>query len=152
MNIVAADPHARVLTEDEVVALLGEPIVMHLGMVDETGWPVVNPVWHLFEDGVFLLVVGTTSHKARLLRASRRAYFTVDTGGAAGTARGVRGRAEARVVDRDVDRSVDVTRRELLKYTGTDIGAYAEEMLKWARDGELSVVELRPSQLRAFSY
>ena len=69
MKIVAADPDARVLTEDEVVALLREPIVMHLGMVDEKGWPVVNPVWHVFEDGVFRVVIGKTSHKAKVLRA-----------------------------------------------------------------------------------
>src|SRR5262245_9293046 len=65
MKIVAADPYARVLTEDEVMALLREPIVMHLGMVDEKGWPVVNPVWHVFENGVFRIVIGTTSHKAK---------------------------------------------------------------------------------------
>jgi hypothetical protein len=79
MNIVAADPTARVLSEDEVLALLGEPIVMHLGMVD-------------------------------------------------------------------------VCRKGLLKYTGTDKDSYANEMLKWARDGSMSVVELTPSQFRAFSY
>lgn len=152
MNIVAADPHARVLTEDEVVALLGEPIVMHLGMVDEEGWPVVNPVWHVFEDGMFRLVVGKTSLKAKLLRATRRAYFTVDRGGAPGSARGVRGRANVRVVDGDVDRAVDVCRKELLKYTGTDKGSYAEEMLTWARRGDMSFVELTPAQFRAFSY
>lgn len=151
MNIVSADPHARVLTEDEVVALLREPIVMHLGMVDDAGWPVVNPVWHLFEEEVFRLVVGRTSHKAKCLGATGRAYFTVDKGGVAGDTRGVRGRADVRVVD-DVARAVDVTRKGLLKYTGTDEGAYAEEMLKWARDGELSVIELVPAQFRAFAY
>ena len=151
MNIVAADPHARVLTRDEVLALLAEPVIMHLGMVDEHGWPVVNPVWHLFDDGVFTLVVGKTSLKAKLLRATRRAYFTVDKGGTSGDTRGVRGRADVRVVE-DVGRAIEATRRELLKYTGTDKGAYAEEMLGWAHDGDLSIVELRPSQLRAFAY
>ncbi|MGH7309244.1 MAG: pyridoxamine 5'-phosphate oxidase family protein [Candidatus Rokuibacteriota bacterium] len=152
MNIVAADPHARVLSEDEVVALLGEPIVMHLGMVDEKGWPVVNPVWHVFENGVFHLAIGKTSHKAKVLRATPRAYFAVDRGGAPGSTRGVRGRASVRIVDGDVDRAVDVCRKELIKYTSTDKGAYAEEMLTWARGGDMSIVELTPSQYRAFSY
>jgi nitroimidazol reductase NimA-like FMN-containing flavoprotein (pyridoxamine 5'-phosphate oxidase superfamily) len=152
MKIVAADPDARVLTEDEVVALLREPIVMHLGMVDEKGWPVVNPVWHVFEDGVFRVVIGKTSHKAKVLRATRRTYFTVDTGGAADDARGVRGRATVQFVEGDVDRAVDVSRKALLKYTGTDKGAYAEEMLSWARAGRTSVVELTPTQFRAFAY
>jgi hypothetical protein len=152
MNIVAADPHARVLSEDEVVALLAEPVVMHLGMVDDKGWPVVNPVWHVFENGVFRIAVGKTSHKAKVLRANRRAYFTVDRGGAPGSTRGVRGRAGVQIVDGDVDRAVDVCRKGLIKYTGTDQGAYAEEMLAWARGGDMAVVELTPSQFRASSY
>jgi len=152
VNIVAADPHARVLSAAELLALLGEPIVMHLGMVDGTGWPLVNPVWHVFAYGVFRLVVGKTSRKASLLRADQRAYFAVDKGAAAGQARGVRGRANVRVIDDDVDFAVEVCRKGLLKYTGTDKDSHAEEMLKWAHGGDMSVVELAPSQFRAFSY
>jgi hypothetical protein len=40
----------------------------------------------------------------------------------------------------------------LIKYTGTDKGTYAEEMLAWARDGDMVIVELTPSQFRAFAY
>ncbi len=120
-------------------------------MVDESGWPLVHPVWHLFEGGVFRLVVAKTSHKARVLRANQRAYFTVDTG-SGGHARGVRGRAKVRVIDGDVDLAIDVCRKDLLKYTGTDSGAFAEDMLNWARSGDLSVVELTPPGFGAFSY
>jgi hypothetical protein len=152
MRIVAADAMARVLSEAEVRALLAEPIVMHLGMVDAAGWPLVNPVWHVFEDEVFRVAVGSTSHKARVLRATPRAYFAVDAGGASGEARGVRGRAGVRVIEGDIGRAVDVTRKGLLKYTGTDRGDYAEQLLTWAREGGMAVVELTPEQFRAFSY
>ena len=152
MNIVAVDPHARVLSEQEILALLREPIVMRLGMVDGHGWPVVMPVWHVFEGGVFRIVAGKTSHKANVLRANQRAYFTVDTGGASGDARGVRGPANARVIDGDASLAVDVARKGLLKYTRTDKDSYAEEMLKWARDGGVSVVELTPVRFGAFGY
>jgi hypothetical protein len=152
MKIVAADPMARVLSESEVAALLAEPIVMHLGLVDAGGWPVVNPVWHVFEDGVFRVVVGRASHKATLLRASPRAYYAVDEGGAGSEARGVRGRASVRVIDDDVALAVDVCRKGLLKYTGTDRDGYAAELLKTAREGGMSVLELTPSLVRAFAY
>jgi hypothetical protein len=121
-------------------------------MVDGKGWPLVNPVWHVFEDGVFRLIVGTDSAKATRLRVDRRAYFTVDTGAASGTARGVRGRATARVIDGNVDLAVDVCRKELVKYTGSDTGPHAEELLKWASSGEMSVVELTPQRFAAFGY
>ena len=151
MNIVAVDPHARVLSQEEVVALLQEPLLLRLGMVDEGGWPLVHPVWHLFEGGVFRLLVGRMSHKAKVLRANQRAYFTVDTT-AGEHARGVRGRANVRVVDGDVGQAVDVCRKELLKYTRTDTGSFAEEMLKWAGSGDMSVVELTPLRFGAFRY
>jgi hypothetical protein len=152
MNIVAVDPQARVLSEDEILALLREPIPLRLGMVDGKGWPVVMPVWHVFEGGVFRVAVGKTSHKANLLRQNQRAYFTVDTGGAYGDTRGVRGRAKTRVIDGDVGLAIDVARKGLLKYTGTDKGPHADEMVKWAHDGGMSVLELTPLRFGAFSY
>ena len=152
MQIVSVDPQARVLSEEEVLALLREPILMRLGMVDGTGWPLVMPVWHVYEAGVFRVAAGNTSHKASVLRKNPRAYFTVDTGGNYGETRGVRGRASVRVIDGDVQLAVDVARKGLLKYTGTDTGPYAEEMLKWAREGGMSVVELTPLRFGAFSY
>src|SRR5262245_15755440 len=120
MQIVAADPTVETLSEVEVRALLQEPIVMHLGLVDAAGWPLVNPVWHVFDDAAFRVVVGKASHKAKLLRAAPRAYFSVDKGGAGSDTRGVRGRASVRVVDGDVALATDVSRKALLKYTGTD--------------------------------
>lgn len=148
---MAADPKVSVLTEDEVRVLLGEPLVMHLGMVDRQGWPLVNPVWHVFENEVFRVVVGRASHKVTVLRATPRAYFAVDTGASADT-RGVRGRASVRVIDDDIPLALDVCRKALLRYTGTDRDEYARQMLQWARNGDMSVVELTPSVFRAFRY
>jgi Pyridoxamine 5'-phosphate oxidase len=152
VKIVGVDPQARVLSEDEVLALLREPIPMRLGMIDGKGWPMVTPVWHVFERGLFRVAAGTTSHKVNVLRANQRAYFTVDTGGNYGDARGVRGRATVKIIDGDVDLAIDVARKGLLKYTGTDKGPVADEMLEWARAGGMSVVELTPLRFGAFSY
>ena len=152
MNIVSVDPQARVLSEEEVLTLLREPIPMRLGMVDEKGWPLVMPVWHVFDGLVFRVAVGKASHKANVLRKDPRAYFTIDTSGNVGETRGVRGRAGVRVIDGDVGLAIDVARKGLVKYTGTDTGSYADEMLKWARDGGMSVVELTPLRFGAFGY
>src|SRR5262245_56224988 len=122
---------------------------MRLGIVDGKGWPVVTPVWHVYERGIFRIATGTTSHKANVLRANQRAYFTVDTGGNYGDARGVRGPATARIIDGDVGLAIDVARKGLLKYTGTDKGSYADEMLKWANEGGLSVAGRTPVGLGA---
>jgi nitroimidazol reductase NimA-like FMN-containing flavoprotein (pyridoxamine 5'-phosphate oxidase superfamily) len=150
MKIVAADPRAAVLSEDQLLALFTQPVVMHLGIVDGKGWPVVNPVWFVYEHGVFRLVIGRTSHKAKVLRANPRAYFCVDTAGE--DTRGVRGRARVLMLEGDRELAVDVARKALLKYTGTDTDEYAQEMLGWARDGQMTVVELATAEFRAFQY
>ena len=151
MNIVAVDPQARVLSEGEILALLKEPIPMRLSMVDGHGWPLVMRVACLRGRRL-----SRRSRKefpqGQVLRANPRAYFTVDTGGAHEQTRGVRGRATVRIVDGDIGLAVDISRTGLLKYMGTDSDSYADEMLKWARDGEMSVVELTPLRFGAFSY
>jgi nitroimidazol reductase NimA-like FMN-containing flavoprotein (pyridoxamine 5'-phosphate oxidase superfamily) len=151
VEIVAADPKASVLSEAEVRGLLAEPLLMRLGMVDADGWPLVHPVWHVFEGERFRVAVARRSHKATVLRASRRAYFTVDTD-AEGESRGVRGRADVQVVDGHADLAVEISRKTLLKYTGTDQDAYARQMLGWAAAGDMSIVELSPRRFAAFSY
>ena len=45
-----------------------------------------------------------------------------------------------------------MARKGLLKYTGTDKGPYADEMLKGANTGGMSVAELTPLRFGAFSY
>jgi hypothetical protein len=57
-----------------------------------------------------------------------------------------------RVIDGDVPLSVDVCRKGLLKYTSTDRDSSADEMLKWARGGDMSVLELTPARFVAFAY
>jgi nitroimidazol reductase NimA-like FMN-containing flavoprotein (pyridoxamine 5'-phosphate oxidase superfamily) len=151
VEIVAADPKASVLSEAEVRGLLAEPLLMRLGMVDADGWPLVHPVWHLFEGERFRVAVARRSHKATVLRASRRAYFTVDTD-AEGESRGVRGRADVHVVDGHADLAVEISRKTLLKYTGTDQDDYARQTLGWAAAGDMSIVELSPRRFAAFSY
>jgi len=44
-----------------------------------------------------------------------------------------------RIIDGDVSLAIDVARKALVKYMGTDTGPYADEMLKWARDGSISL-------------
>jgi hypothetical protein len=152
MDIVPADPQARPLSREEAVALLNGPILLRLGFADAAGWPVVHVVWHLFEDDRFRLAIHRASRKAALLRRDPRVYFTVDTGSGGEPVRGVRGRARARVIDGDVDLAVDVTRKTLRKYLGTDSGEIAEGLLGLARSGEASVVELTPTRFAAWAY
>jgi hypothetical protein len=152
MKIIAADPDARALTEEEILLFLERPHLVRLGLVDERGYPVIYPMWFVFKDDRFWMCTARNSRKARLLRASPHAYFSVDIGEAGRAPRGVRGRAEATLHDDDPDQAVEVTRCALIRYVGTTKGLMAETFLGAARRGETSVIELAPHHYASWSY
>ena len=150
MNISAADQDTRLLTQAEVIELLQTPELLRLGFVDSAGWPVVHPVWFLYEGDRLWTTIGTDSLKARRLREDGRAYFTIDSQ-AEGNIRGVRGRARA-TVGEDRERTIELQRALLQKYLGSEEGLIAEALLRDAQDGSSAVLELEPLKYLAWGY
>lgn len=150
MNISAADQDTRLLTQAEVIELLQTPELLRLGFVDSAGWPVVHPVWFLFEGDRLWTTIGTDSLKARRLREDGRAYFTIDSQ-AEGNIRGVRGRARATVRE-DRERTIELQRALLQKYLGSEEGPIAEALMRDAQDGSSAVLELEPVKYLAWGY
>ena len=151
MENVKADPHARALTQSELDKLLSEPHMMRLSFLDKEGWPMVHPVWFLWEDGKLWTTVGTESVKARCLRKDRRAYFTIDTL-ENDRPLGVRGRAHVRVHPGGDERAMRLTRSSLRKYMGSEEGELATMLIDSVRSGETCAVELEPLKLASWSY
>lgn len=153
MKIVRVDPEARVLTEEQVDALLAEPHNVHLALIDESGWPVICPLWFIHEGDQLIASSATDGRKIRLARANPRGYFCVDVGtGAHDRPRGVRGRCDIRVVADDVDRAVDYMQKSLLKYMGTLDGDMQREFIESARRNETALLELTPRFYGAWGY
>jgi len=55
-----------------------EPLLMRIGVVGTDGYPLVHPVWFVYENERFLLVSERDSVKARILKRNNKVYFLVD--------------------------------------------------------------------------
>ncbi|MBN9415331.1 MAG: pyridoxamine 5'-phosphate oxidase family protein [Candidatus Eremiobacteraeota bacterium] len=150
MNIVKADSMTELLGEEQVRVILSEPLLMRLAYEDAEGWPVVQPVWFIFQDGQLLTTVEKGSRKAVRLQADNRCYFTIDTSGEGGTY-GVRGRAH---VSQSTDQHLAerILRASLRKYLGSEEGPTAEALLQDIAEGNLVVLHLQPVKYAAWKY
>ncbi len=140
----------ELLSEEKVRIILSEPLLMRLAYQDAEGWPVVQPVWFILQDGHLITTVEKGSRKATRLGADNRCYFTVDTSGPAGTY-GVRGRAHASISE-DQELAEQILRASLRKYLGSEEGPTAEALLADLAAGDIVVVRLEPVKYAAWEY
>ena len=110
MRIIPAmdePPATRAAVEGFLVA----PRLMHLGVTEPDGTPLVHPVWYTWACDHFLLHLETASRKHRAIRAQPIVYFVIDEAGLVG----VRGKATA-TLDPDRDRLRAVLQAQCQRY------------------------------------
>lgn len=145
------DPWGSAMTERETVEFLqNEPLLMRIGVVDTDGYPLVHPVWFIYENEKFLLVSERQSTKVKTLQKNNKVYFLVDKVTKENGPCGVRGRGEAKVVD-DARYTQEVTRKQLLRYMGSLEGPVAKQMMESAKTDTV-VIEVYPKFLGTWCY
>ena len=91
---------------------LASPRLLHLGVTEPDGTPLVHPVWYTWARDELLVHLGTTSRKRRALDRQPIVYFTIEAPD--GTI-GVRGKATARI-DPDRDRLRVILQAQCARY------------------------------------
>ena len=151
MRILKVDKSAGIMTEREVLDFLGkEREMMRLAMLDTDGYPLVHPVWFVYDDSRLWVTVERTGRKANLLRKTGKVYFTIDKADPQIGSKGVRGRGVAELIE-DNSLALDVIRKELLKYRGTLEDDYAKDFLGNVAPTQV-VVKIRPLWFGAWDY
>jgi nitroimidazol reductase NimA-like FMN-containing flavoprotein (pyridoxamine 5'-phosphate oxidase superfamily) len=146
---VLADPHGRPLSKTEVARLLGRPNILRLAYLDESGRPVVHPVWYYYRSGRFLVATDADSAKVGAIRKNPQVYFLVDESIKGRPTCGVRGRGTAKVVD-DPAYATRVTRANVKRYFGTLTSRAAKTVLEMGPDS--SVIEITPSYMATWKF
>lgn len=118
-------------------------VPMRLASIGGDGFPVVQSLWFLHEEGGLWCATQRTAHVVRRLERNPRCGFEIAADRI--PYRGVRGRAVASIVP---DRGGEMLRRLLVRYTGGTTSKLAERLLARA-DGE---VALRLGDLRVSSW
>jgi general stress protein 26 len=151
MRILRVGKSAGIMTERELLGFLGkERETMRLAMLDTDGYPLVHPVWFVYDDGRLWITVERTGRKANLLRKSAKVYFTIDKSDPQIGSKGVRGRGVAELIE-DNSLALDVIRKQLLKYRGTLDDDYAKDFLGNVVPSQV-VVKIRPLWFGAWDY
>jgi general stress protein 26 len=148
VKFTLADKAALPLEWQEIEAILAEPNILRLGLVDERdGSPLVHPVWFYYENEMILIATDTDGVKARSLRKNPNAYFVVDI--AQGPPKGIRGKGVATVSD-DHAYAIEITKKCAGKYLGTTESETAKKIIEMGRDS--SVVEIIPRYIATWKF
>ncbi len=142
MRIIRADPWYRLMSKEEVEEFLSKPLLLRLGLIDEDNYPIVHPVWFLYDEE-FTILSNKGSKKVRILRNNPRVYFTIDEDKPSG----VRGKGDARLIDGDASK---IMREMLIKY-GIDLNSnVGKQLMEEAKDSV--IIRIKPKFLATWVY
>ena len=148
MRLTAADRYAGPMDQKDMLDFLDrERVLMRLATVDDAGYPMVHPVWFVYEDNCLWAVVERASRKAKLLRKNSKVYFTIDR--STEPPKGVRGRGTAALIEDD-SLALRLTQKHLLKYHGSIEDEFARGFLQSIH--ESVVVKVTPIYFATWDY
>lgn len=141
------------VTDSEVERFLVESKgMMQFATMDEEGYPIVQPIWFLYDRNTGKIYSGTrkvTRKIANIKRNPDKVYFSIDDENF--PYKGVKGRAEARVIEGPKD-VLPIVEKINLKYLGTNEHPLAQMLIQNARSGEEVLMELTPKFFSAWDF
>ncbi len=153
MKVVQALPDMpKPVTEEEVDRFLQNKLNMQLATIDGEGYPMIQPVWFIYDKNANKIFTGTqkTTRKVQSIRKNPdKVYFSIDDENF--PYKGVKGRASA-AISEDVQKNLQVIEKINLKYLGTLEHPLAKTLLDNARNGVEVVIELTPKYFSAWDF
>jgi general stress protein 26 len=153
MKVIQALPGMpKSVTEEEVQRFLQSKLNMQLATIDEHGYPLIQPVWFLYDKESDKIFTGTqkTTRKVQSIRKNpNRIYFSIDDENF--PYKGVKGRASAKISE-DVQRNLKIIEKINLKYLGTLEHPLAKMLMDNTRNGTEVVIELTPRFFSAWDF
>ena len=153
MRVIQALPGMpKPVTEDEVEAFLQSKLNMQLATIDEQGYPLVQPVWFLYDkesDKIFTGTQKATKKVQSIRKNPDRVYFSIDDENY--PYKGVKGRATARISE-DIEKNLPIIEKISIKYLGTLEHPLAKMLTDNTRNGTEVTIELTPKFLSAWDF
>lgn len=144
MKILHALPGmSNSMNEVQVEKFLESRLNVQLATIDDTGEPVIQPLWFYYDKGAKKLYIETRkdSRKVRNILARPSVYFSIDDEDL--PYKGVKGKGTVRVIQ-DVNANLKTAEKIDMKYLGTLDHPVAKMLLENVRNGSSVVLELSP--------
>jgi len=143
----------ELVTESEVEQfLLKSKLNIQIATIDEEGYPIVQPIWFLFNRDTCKIYSGTSKAARKIENIKRnpdKVYFSVDDENL--PYKGVKGRAEARIIE-GANEILPILKTINMKYLGTNDHPIAQMILDNARKGDEVLIELTPKFFSAWDF
>jgi general stress protein 26 len=142
----------KLVTETEVNSFLQSKLNMQIATIDEDGYPVIQPVWFLFDNDSGKIYTGTakmTKKVKNIQRDPNKIYFSIDEENY--PYKGVKGRAVARISE-DIEKNLEIVEKINLKYLGTLEHPLAKMLMENTRNGIEVVIEIIPKFFSAWDF
>ena len=146
MKILNAGPGFSVeMTEEELLDFLSESkINLHVGTLDQDGYPNIHPVWYTFDMTLQRIYFNTsrTSKKFINLFKNPLVYFCIDS--CTPPYKGVRGKGKIGISD-DMKKNIPIAEKILVKYVGDFSHPIASNILNSIKKNDSVIVEITPN-------
>jgi uncharacterized pyridoxamine 5'-phosphate oxidase family protein len=153
MKIINASPgFGKSLTEQEIIDFLANnKLNVHLGTIDNKGYPNVHPTWYYFDSTNNKLYVEThkSSKKIDNLREDKNIYFCIDD--PSPPVRGVKGRGVCRIHD-NVIYNIPIAEKIYTKYLGSMEHPIAQRLISFVKSGDGVILEISPVFFSTWNY
>jgi uncharacterized pyridoxamine 5'-phosphate oxidase family protein len=140
------------VTEEEVNSFLESKLNLQLATIDEEGYPIIQPIWFLYDKESNKIYVSTqkiTKKAQNIYRDPDKIYFSIDDGNL--PYKGVIGRGVARISE-DIDWNIPIVEELNIKYLGTTDHPLANMILENTRKGIQIVIEITPKFFSAWDF
>jgi len=153
MKVIQALPGMpKPVTDDEVVNILESKLNMQLATLDEEGYPMIQPIWFLYDKASNKIYTGTqkTPKKVQNIRKNPdKIYFSIDDDNF--PYKGVKGRGVARVLE-SAQENLPIVERINIEYLGTLEHPLAKMLMDNTRNETEVVIEITPKFFSAWDF
>ena len=152
-KIINASPEfGKSLTEQEINDFLASrKLNIHLGTIDDNGYPNVHPTWYYFDSTNKKIYIETSklSKKTDNLRKNKNLYFCIDDPNP--PYKGVKGRGTGRIHD-DINHNILIAEKIMTKYLGSMQHSMAQKLMSFVKNGDSVIIEISPIYFSTWDY
>ena len=152
-KIINASPEfGKSLTEQEINDFLASSkLNIHLGTIDDNGYPNVHPTWYYFDSTNKKIYIETSklSKKTDNLRKNKNLYFCIDDPNP--PYKGVKGRGIGRIHD-DINHNILIAEKIMTKYLGSMQHSMAQKLMSFVKNGDSVIIEISPMYFSTWDY
>lgn len=153
MKVIQAIPGMpKPVTETEVNDFLESKLNIQIATIDEEGYPVIQPVWFVYDkesDKIYTGTSKTTKKVQNIKKNPHKIYFSIDEENY--PYKGVKGRGVARISE-DIQKNLSIMEKINMKYLGTLEHPLAKMLIENTRNGSEVVIEITPKFFSAWDF